>query len=324
MIMKKLILVFIAVCFLEANSQETLPIYQDYLSDNVFLLHPAAAGVGECSKIRLTGRMQWLDIDNAPQLQTGSFHSKIRPDAKAAYGVILFNDENGYHSQKGIQGTYAYHLEINSTDVFNQLSFGLSMAAVFNQVDQRTFINDPVVKQVIESDLYFNADLGMAYHFGGFSSYLTIKNVLLTAKSNFKSEYDALNLRNYVLGAGYFFRNMPKFQLEPSFMFQYKEQTGEKVLDLNVKVYKKMKKAQFWGAISYRQTFDGTIYESAQYVSPILGLNVNNFMLSYTYTHQLNKTQFIDGGFHQISLGMNLKCVKQRLSACPNINGSLF
>lgn len=321
--MKKFILLFISICFFNVNSQETLPIYQDYLSDNVFLIHPAAAGVGACSKARLTGRMQWLDIDNAPQLQTGSYHSKIHPDAKAAYGVILFNDENGYHSQKGVQGTYAYHLEMNSTDVFNQLSFGLSMAAVFNQVDQRTFVNDPAVKQIIESDMYFNADLGLAYHFGGFSSYLTIKNILLTAKNNLKAEYDALNLRNYVLGAGYFFSNMPKIQLEPSFMFQYKEQTSEKVLDINVKAYKKLKNAQFWTALSYRQTFGG-IYESAKYISPIFGINVNKFMISYTYTYQLNKIQFTNGGFHQISLGMNFKCSKPKLSACPNINGSLF
>ena len=40
-------------------AQETLPIYSDYLSDNVYLVHPSAAGIGNCGKIRLTGRNQW-------------------------------------------------------------------------------------------------------------------------------------------------------------------------------------------------------------------------------------------------------------------------
>lgn len=323
--MKKRIFTFIAIfCFFYTNAQETLPIYQDYLSDNVFLIHPAAAGVGECAKIRLTARMQWLDIDNAPELQTGSFHTKLKAGSKAAYGGVLFNDKNGNHSQKGIQGTYAYHLEMSSSDRFNQLSFGLSMAGVFNQIDQRNFANDPAVEQVVKSNVYFNADLGMAYHFGSFSSYLTIKNILLTGKGELKSEHDALNLRNYVLGAGYYFGNMSKFQFEPSFMFQYKEQTSEKVLDLNAKVYKQTRIAQFWGAVSYRQTFDGGIHEQAKYISPILGLNFDRFMFSYTYTYQLNTIRFADEGFHQFSLGMNLRCSERRLPACPNINGTLF
>lgn len=326
MILKKII--FLAFTLLNAViwSQETLPIYQDYLSDNVFLVHPAAAGIGECSKIRLTARTQWLDLDNAPQLQTASFHSKINTnkDSKAAYGVILFNDKNGYHSQKAIQGTYAYHLEMDNSGKFKQLSFALSLAAVFNQVDQRNFTNDPVVQAVIKSNLYFNADFGMAYHFGGFSSYLTIKNILLAAKNDLKSEYDALNLRNYVVGAGYFFGEKSKIQFEPSFMFQYKEQTSEKLLDLNLKVYKRFKMAQLWGAVSYRQSFDGGIFENAKYISPILGMNANKFMISYTYTHQLNKVKLTEEGFHQISLGLNIMCKKPRLPACPNINGTLF
>ena len=33
---------------------------------------------------------------------------------QAALGVVLFNDTNGYHSQKGLQATYAYHLNIGN------------------------------------------------------------------------------------------------------------------------------------------------------------------------------------------------------------------
>ena len=70
--------------------------------------------------------------------------------------------------------------------------------------------------------LYVNADFGLGYHYKGLSSYLTIKNIFLTAKDNLKNEFDALNLRNYILGAGYFFGDETKLQYEPSFMFQFK------------------------------------------------------------------------------------------------------
>ncbi len=324
LICKKIALFFFLVVSFNICAQETLPIYQDYLSDNVYLVHPAAAGIGDCGKIRLTARTQWLGIDNAPQLQTVSFHAKVNEDSKAAYGVVLFNDKNGFHSQKAVQGSYAYHLSLDKGKVFNQLSFGLSMSLVQNEVDQTTFAGDPQVQQIIESDFYVNADFGLGYHYKGLSSYLTIKNIFLSAKNSLSSEFDALNLRNYILGAGYFFGDKEKLQYEPSFMFQFKEQTGEKIVDINMKVYKRLKKAQLWGGLSYRTSFDSNTFENAQYVSPIFGVNFNKFMVSYTYSKQFGDVLFSDAGFHQISLGLNLLCKKRRLAACPNINGQLF
>ncbi|SED15239.1 type IX secretion system membrane protein, PorP/SprF family [Tenacibaculum sp. MAR_2009_124] len=320
------LLVLLVSFGLKVRAQETLPIYFDYLSDNVFLIHPAAAGVGECAKIRLTARQQWAGVRNAPELQTLSFHSKVGPDSKAAYGVVLFNDKNGFHSQKALQGTYAYHLLLGNENQFNQLSFGLSMSVVQNQVDQTNFFNDPTVSQVVESNLYFNADFGMAYHYGGFSSYLTIKNILLSAKGQLNEEFESLNLRNYVLGAGYFFGDEDKIQFEPSFMFQYKDQTGEKLVDLNMKVYKTLEnsKAQLWGGISYRKGFDGSIFGDSNYVSPFVGVNYKRYMFGYTFTKQSGDVVFGDGNFHQLSFGMNVLCRKRRGSACPNINGRLF
>ena len=41
---------------IKSQAQETLPIYTDYLSDNVFLVHPAAAGIGNSSNLRFTVR----------------------------------------------------------------------------------------------------------------------------------------------------------------------------------------------------------------------------------------------------------------------------
>lgn len=319
----KFLTLFLICLVNNSFSQETLPIYQDYLSDNVYLVHPAAAGVGECSKIRLTVRAQWLNIDNAPQLQTISYHSRIKEDAKAAFGVIVFNDKNGYHSQKAIQGTYAYHLDLDQQTRINQLSFGLSLSAVFNEVDQRNFINDPALKQSINSNFYANADLGIGYHLAGFSSYLTIKNIFLTAKNSNTSKFDEFNLRNYIVGAGYFFGDKEKLQFEPSVLLQYKEQTSDKVVDLNFKVYKSFYQTQVWAALSYRQSFSD-IFENGQYISPIIGVNLNKFMFSYTYTSQINEVTLTNGGFHQISLGYNLKCRKRRLSACPNINAQMF
>ncbi|MCD8422822.1 type IX secretion system membrane protein PorP/SprF [Tenacibaculum finnmarkense] len=320
--MNKIIIFCFFIFIAKTYSQETLPIYTDYLSDNIYLLHPTAAGIGSCSKLRVTARQQWIGIKNAPSLQTASFHAKFNENSKAGYGVILFNDKNGYHSQTGLQGTYAYHLDMGNENTFQQLSFGLSMSMVQNSVDQQLFKNDPMVSQIINSDFYFNADVGMAYHYKGFSSYLTIKNMMLSSKNNVNTNLESLNLRNYILGVGYFFGDKNQLEFEPSAMFQYKKQTGDKIVDLNVKVYKKMSSThQLWAALSYRKSFDSSVFGDANYLTPIIGLNYKNLIFAYTYTKQTGDAVFSNGNFHQISFGIDILCRKRRASACPNISG---
>ncbi len=318
---KLFFLTFISFFAANAVAQETLPIYSDYLSDNVYLIHPAAAGIGNTGKLRFTARQQWAGIKDAPTLQTLSFHNRF--GEKAALGAILFNDSNGFHSQKGFQGTYAYHLELNRDNFINQLSFGISLTAVQNQVDQSQFFGDPAIAQLIQSDSYFNADFGIAYHRAGFSSYFTLKNLLLATKNSLNNNLEPLNLRNYILSLGYYFGNEDSyFQYEPSVMIQLRESTGERIADFNMKAYKTFGDTQLWVALSYRRSFDANPIENLSYITPIIGVNYKRTMISYTYTKQINNIVLTSSGFHQISLGINVFTKRPRAAACPNINAS--
>lgn len=50
-------------------SQEGIPVYSDYLSDNYYLLHPSMAGASNCAKLRVTSRKQWFGQEDAPSLK---------------------------------------------------------------------------------------------------------------------------------------------------------------------------------------------------------------------------------------------------------------
>ncbi len=322
---KLLVFVFFYLIFLSGNAQETFPVYTDYLSDNVFLIHPSAAGIGNCGKLRITARQQLLGVEDAPSLQTLSFHTRIND--KMALGGILFNDKNGFHSQKGIIGSYAYHLNFGRDDALEQLSFGLSFMYVQNTVDQRSFtstIIDPVISRIVESSNYYNADASVAYHFLDVYGYLTVKNLLLSARDLESSNFESLNLRRYILTFGYYFGRGKSFQFEPSVMGQIIERTGELFVDFNMKTYKMIQSNfQLWAVLSYRQSFEGNAFESLKQLTPILGMNFNRFMFSYTYTYQLGEIVLDNGGSHQITVGVNIFCKKQRSTGCPNIN-SMF
>ena len=143
---KILVAMLISTCF--AFSQEGIPVYSDYLSDNYYLIHPSMAGAANCAKVRFTGRKQWFDQADAPELQTLSFNGRV--NEKTGAGVILFNDKNGYHSQKGIKLTYAYHLMFSRDEIdLNQLSFGISAGFIQSLLDETEFLQsgnfDPII-----------------------------------------------------------------------------------------------------------------------------------------------------------------------------------
>ena len=328
-IFKLTILLFTFAFINRLNAQETIPIYFDYLSDNVYLLHPAAAGVGNCAKLRLSGGKQWINVKDAPSLGTLSYHSRLSGESQLGLGGIIYKDDNGNHSQVGAQGTIAYHINMGGNN-FNQLSFAISGMFSEIKLDQSNFIlpgeePDQVITNLVESQNYYNADFGLAYHYKTGFAYLTLKNLLLQARNLQNSTYESLNLRRYLFTLGYFFENERpnRLSFEPSLMVQYIEHTQEKMLDVNLKAYKKLDKGNtLWAAVSYRRSFDGNKIQELSQITPIIGINFRSVMLSYTYTHSLGKIVFDNSGFHQISLGIDLFCKEARQSACPNVNSN--
>ncbi len=322
-IFKNVLLIALSFIGLASFSQETLPIYSDYLSDNVYLVHPAAAGIGNCGKARLTARTQWAGVEDAPALQTLSVHNRIGDNM--GFGGILFNDRNGYHSQTGVNLTYAYHINLSRPEDANQLSFGLSAVMLESRIDETSFyiIQDPIITNINQSKFYFNTDFSMAYHLQGLFSYFTIKNLLSTPRNLYNDRFENNNIRRYLATVGYYFGDEDSaIEVEPSIMAQYIETTEEKFVDFNIKVYKTLDNAKLWMAFSYRQGFDSDPVENLQYITPVVGINYNNFLFSYTYTKQSGDILFDSAGYHQLTLGMNFGCRQPRLNGCPNIKGS--
>jgi len=328
-------LVFIAILGVfthPVSAQEGLPIYSDYLTDNYYLLHPSMAGVSNCNKIRLTGRQQWFGDENAPSLQTMSINGRIG-DSPSGVGAIFFNDKNGYHSQSGAYLTYAHHLMFSRNTIdLNMLSFGLSAGLIQYKLDETAFLEfDPIIAGIEQSASDFNIDFGFSYHFINFYAHATVKNVLANEGVNINEQgvsYD--NLRTYLFSAGNVFSKLgSEWSFEPSLMFAYKDATKESFIDVNFKSYKELDFGNLFAGISYRRSFDGAEFttdsgvssQKLQYFTPIVGAEYNNFMFAYTYSYQANSVVFNNGGYHQITLGYNFGCEKEKYDCkCPSVN----
>ena len=314
-------------------SQEGLPVYSDYLSDNYFLLHPSMAGAASCAKVRLTARQQWFGQADAPALQTLSFNGRLSDRSGA--GIIVFNDVNGYHSQKGMKLTYAHHIMFSRDEIdLNQLSFGVSAGFIQSLLDETDFyLNNPnvdnaVLGTIIQKASYFNVDIGASYNYLDFYAHLTVKNALGSERKLY-SDKEPVNLKRIILNAGYTFGDSEALLWEPSIMYQNVSLTKEQTIDFNLKTYKKLDFGKIWGGLSYRRSLDGAQYvdgnaakeQNLQYVTPVVGINYKNYMFAYTYTHLLGNVNFDNSGFHQITLGINLFCEPDKYQCnCPAIN----
>jgi type IX secretion system PorP/SprF family membrane protein len=329
---KKIYLLALLIVAQFANSQEGLPVYSDYLSDNYYLLHPSMAGAASCAKLRLTARQQWLGQKDAPALQTISFNGAL--GERSGGGIIVFNDKNGYHSQTGMKLTYAHHIMFSRDNIdLNQLSFGMSAGFLQSNLDESTFYDnnpgfDPVIFGSIQKATYFNVDIGASYNFLDFYVHATVKNALASDRKLY-TDSEPINLRRFILNAGYTFGDAETILWEPSFMFQLVTLTQEKTVDLNIKAYKELEFGKLWGGLSYRRSLDGAQYvqgngvadQKLQYVTPIVGLNFKQYMISYTYSHLMGDVKFDAGGFHQLTLGLNLFCKPEKYHCnCPAIN----
>ncbi|HLS29774.1 MAG TPA: type IX secretion system membrane protein PorP/SprF [Flavobacteriaceae bacterium] len=320
------------------SQERGIPVYSDYLTDNLYLLHPSMAGAAQQSKVRLTGRTQWFDVNNAPHLETISANGRIGD--RVGVGGIIYNDRNGRFSQQGFFGTFAYHILMSRDELdLNQLSFGLNVGLVQEGLDESDLIGpgqpaDPIISGNKQSDFTFNVDLGMSYYFMEFFAHVSAKNLIPQKRDIFSEEFETDNQRSYLLSVGYtIVPQYSNWNFEPSIMVQHKEVTNETLGDINGKAYYNFDWGQLWGGLSYRRTLSGAEYNAGdftsnsvstqklQYLTPFLGINYRGFVFAYTYSYQPNDIVMDNSGYHQITLGFNFG--KNRVTyrcGCPTIN----
>jgi len=240
MIIKRVYILFALVVSTSIYSQEVLPVYTDYLSDNYYLLHPSMAGAASCAKVRLSARQQWAGQEDAPSLQTLSLNGRV--GERSGAGIILINDKNGYHAQKGMRLTYAHHLLFSRDQVdLNQLSFGMNVGFAQSTLDETQFLIgnpsfDPIIDgTIVQRASYFNVDIGASYNYLDFYAHATVKNALASDRKLY-TDREPVNLKRMIFNMGYTFGDEDRILWEPSMLFQYISQTKESMIDLNIKV----------------------------------------------------------------------------------------
>ena len=313
--MKQIILVIIFITGLKLSAQEiNLPVLNQYMADNTYVLSGAYAGIGDCWQIRGSGMQQWLGVDNAPNTQTLSVDGKIHD--KSGVGLILYNDSNGFTEQKGVKSTFAHHLTL---DEYRKayLSFGISYKFSQFAIDTSKF-NDEQLTGIDNIQITdHNFDISLLLRIKGWFINSNVINILNKNIQYFNGE-EPSSLRSYYLYSGYLIKNKLKdIVIEPSILYRIYEADSRSTTDLNLKVRKFNKENYVWGGVSLRTLTDQGMTPLS--LSPMLGFKRNNIYFAYGYQAHINDFYTAqNNGSHMVTVGLDFACKKSNCGCSHN------
>jgi type IX secretion system PorP/SprF family membrane protein len=327
--MKRIVLTIgIAAAFSQAVAQQ-IPQYSQYLR-NQFMVNPAAAGVYDFVDITMSGRWQWLGMDEAPRTAylsgTTVLSKKPRniynPALRTSNGIVrnpeiktgklkhavggqLLADQYGAFRRMNVSGTYALHLPVSKN--YN-LSFGTRIG-----LSNNSFLSDKAqVLNVLDPSLGYNDATYDQFYSGssnkmildiGAGFYLYSKNMFFGVSADhlskdfveFGSGTANFNTQmHFNATAGYKFPISENLTLMPAVLAKIMSPAPlsiEGSLQLEYKEW-------LWMGVSYRHT-DAVI--------GMVGLNISDrFKFGYSYDFSLSRLQKYTSGGHEIVLGLML------------------
>ena len=324
--MKTTIFIFALIICGALNAQQ-IPQYSQF-QRNQFMINPAAAGVYDFVDITMSGRWQWLGVDDSPKTSYLAFSVPVRftpkyynpgirtssgpvenPDIKTGklkhtFGGQLLADQYGAFRKFSFSGTYAIHMPI--TKKVN-LSFGVKaglsnnsfladQAQVLNIMapDQNQYNDDTYTDFIKNQSNKYIMDVGAGLYLYSKNLFFGIAAEQLTRDmvefGQWTANFDP-QLHYSILG-GYKIPINNKFTLTPCFLIKYMTPAPVSI-DANIQLeYKNW----LWMTLGYRHT-DAVI--------AMVGMNISKrFKFGYSYDFSISRFNSYSSGGHELTLGL--------------------
>ena len=278
------------------------------------MVNPAVAGAEPCSHIMLTGKFQWVGLEDAPMTQTLSFRTRILKNV--GIGAYFYNDKNGYSYRQGGQLTFAYHIPLSENSGYfmkdrsndRQLSFGVSAKVNHYNFDDVLFTGSNLTDPTIgnggqDKGFYFNANFGTYFKWDNFFAGISATNLIPSKLQELGNDEPIPPLTGFVF-LGYDIDLANEMTLEPAIMFKMNEHSNRQ-LDVNLKFMQTLPDNEdfaYWLQASYRHSLDEGNSQALS-LSPMGGIRYKGFYAAYAYTLGLTGINRHNYGSHEIMLG---------------------
>jgi len=209
------------VCQSEAQQD---PHYTQYMY-NMNVMNPAYAGSKENLAVGLLYRMQWVDIEGAPNTGTLSVHSPVGNNV--GLGLSAITDKIGPVEENNLYADFSYTLNLGGE---HRLAFGLKAGATFHKVGLFSDVyenvpdaNDPAFSENIDNT-YLNIGAGFFYYTQNYYLAFSVPNMLKAKHLDVTQSGQELQFggetQHYFLTGGYVFQLSENTKFKPSFMLK--------------------------------------------------------------------------------------------------------
>jgi type IX secretion system PorP/SprF family membrane protein len=322
----KVIVTILVLLSFRLNAQN-YPVYNAYFA-NPYLYNPAAAASNQ-AYLYFHHRLQWLNVDGAPQLFAASYNTLI-DQTRSGFGAKLSSYKRGLLNTTDISLSYTYSIPIGET---SYLHYGVSAGAISNTVDTKNATNpsDPALSGDAANNIQPTANFGILLQTSsGINLGISLPQLFSpTFVSPTFADTKVSPLDNIIATLGYKKSVIGKLvtkrikgvkrtvksddgvaPLELYATYKYSAagtNQFEGIAKLNVS-------SNFWVGAGYRQDYGFTAHT---------GLNVNRIILGYSFELANQPEAGFSGGSHEIFLGLKIGSPKTFKKPAPVFRSAL-
>ncbi|QDP85801.1 type IX secretion system membrane protein PorP/SprF [Chryseobacterium sp. SNU WT5] len=304
MMRKILFLFFMVVFFGSYKSQETLPLYQQYLLDGDFLFNPALYGNSDDVVLNLNYQKQFSNFAQSPNVQSIGMHANVIDRVGA--GLSFFRDQNGPISSNGISAGAAYFIPLDDDgERKSQFSFGTNVNFYNMNIDLGMLYpkdpGDPLLSS--ENIFLVYANIGMAVTYRNFFAGVSVNDIALSNDIPIVNGIEP-EPSKILLNSGYNWYFNDEIYVTPSVMVNLNTNSS-KIVDINLMATVLGETNSFSAGASLRSASNKFGSQNLG-VSPIVKATVNNFFFGATYNFGLSDIQQYAGSSFMLSVGYKL------------------
>ncbi|MEQ8715601.1 MAG: type IX secretion system membrane protein PorP/SprF, partial [Cyclobacteriaceae bacterium] len=294
--MKKILIAVLLGLFLSCKVSVTYaqepPVFSQFFM-NPFIYNPAYAGVEGHSVFFLMYRQQWANIDGAPAIYHGSFHTPL-PNGIGVDGSV-FSQTQGLLTNAGIKGAASYLVNFDRTHFLRfGMSIGVGTSTInFDQLDDPT---DPAFANLANDEMYAIGEFGATYHTGHFNFGFALPSLFsqeITSTDDF-TPIRVKPLDRALLKMNYRGHISDDFAIEPHLIYRYSKNSADQFEIATILHIKHI----VWAGASYRQDA-GMIGLIGAKIKEKIGIG---------YAYEMGKPDIsnLTGNTHEIHLGFHL------------------
>lgn len=288
-ILKNIFVIVISFIPILVVGQE-VPFYSNY-TNNPLVYNPANAGYSGGIDLFLHHRSQWSGFKGSPVTQLFTMSAPLTK-INSGLGIFFQNDQRGLFNVLTGSAKLAYHAKLNKK---SSLSFGVGLD-IHNRLlrlGESTVrdIDDPMLSQGTTSETFFDASLGLEYHFTDkLMVGLSVPQLLEGAQ---KKENRLVENSRYFIGqASYLFKVIPSknIKVQPVVLVRYLQNVPLQ-FDVNTLIHFK---ERFMVGVGYRNNYAMNFHA---------GVNIKSFKVRYVYDFATTNSAINAGLSHEITLG---------------------